>query len=227
MDRIEKLKHLREEERHEIGWIAHRLGWFLGAESFLLTAAIMSHSDDYQWWYGTAATFALGLFGVVLARRAHLAVNAAQRVLHGWLVLEHQLCPKKDQDAEHSWGYWYRLPRPLHLTGDYRQDLLHSVASKYHLTLPMSVVYAWILVFCLAVIHSASKMPYELTFTVKGLKIVFVGVALLILVLSGIIIEIYFWEDSTSVRVGGDQLRSDNMPSVEATSQRDTQKECR
>src|SRR3712207_502453 len=36
------LKWSREEERHEIDWIGHRLGWMLISQSFLITAAIYS-----------------------------------------------------------------------------------------------------------------------------------------------------------------------------------------
>lgn len=212
-EKLEQLRNLREEERHEIGWIAHRLGWFLAVESFLLTAAIMSHSHDYEWWYGTVATLVLGLFGVVLAARAHLAVKAAQAVINGWLVLEHDLCPKDDQDSRRDWGYYRRLPRPVHLAGDYKKDFLHTVAVKYHLKLPMAVVYAWIFVFAVAVVHSASTMPACLIFTPTDPQVVFVSLAAALLECAILGLLVYFRRDSTSVRKGSDELRThDKLP---------------
>lgn len=225
MDRTDKLKYLREEERHEIAWIGHRLGWFLAAESFLLTAAVMSHSGDYQWWYGTAATLALGLFGVVLALRAHLAIRAAQEVVHAWLLLEQRLCPESEQASKDDWGYWVRLPRPMHRGGDFSKDLLHTVAAKYHLSVPMAVVYVWILVSCLAIVHSASVMPSLLVFTPTEAQLKFVAMALLLLLVFGIGVWCAFRQDGLSVGQGGKELRAHRKLADRATPRPDAKAE--
>ena len=75
------LKWSREEERHEIGWIGHRLGWMLICQSFLITAAIVAQSTDYEWWYGFAVSSILGVIGVWLSLRGILAIRAAQTVI--------------------------------------------------------------------------------------------------------------------------------------------------
>lgn len=47
-EKVMRYMYTREEERHEIGWISNRLSWLLICQSFLITAAIMSQSNNYE-----------------------------------------------------------------------------------------------------------------------------------------------------------------------------------
>jgi|LakMenEpi03Aug12_release.lakeMendotaPanAssembly.Ray.scaffolds.fasta_scaffold164445_3 hypothetical protein len=142
---FEKLCFLREEERHEVSWIGHRMGWLLLAQSFLMTAAIMAQSNDYPWWTGTASTFILGCLGTWLAIRGGLAINAAQDVIHAWLKRERQVvqaCPELMR---------LRLSRPLHQPVTNSEDHLHDVAIKFHTRSMLPMVFTWLLLYAVAI----------------------------------------------------------------------------
>lgn len=151
------MQFLRAEERHEIEWISHRLGWFLTCEAFLLTAAVVAQSGDYQPWFGPAATLLLGSFGIFLAFRGLLAVESAHAVLTAWLLLERKLAEKSSDDYD-DYRCWYRIPRPLHLQRPLAEDVLHTAASSFHRQLPIAVIILWIALFGLAVIYALARM---------------------------------------------------------------------
>jgi hypothetical protein len=155
---ISRLQFLRAEERHEIEWISHRLGWLLTCEAFLLTAAVVAQSGDYQPWFGPAATLLLGSFGIFLAFRGLLAVESAHAVLTAWLLLERKLAEMSNDDYYDNYRYWYRIPRPFHLQRPLSEDVLHTAASSFHRQLPLAVIILWAAIFGLSVIYALARM---------------------------------------------------------------------
>lgn len=138
-EKLNYLRFLREEDRHEITWINHRLGWMRVSQSFLMTAAITAQSTNYAWWWGMPATFILGTVGVWLALRGALAVRCAVAVSEAWLMAETKFCERKPGGP--------RIPRAMALTGIAKDDHLHGVACKLHLNMHVPLVFAWFLLF--------------------------------------------------------------------------------
>ena len=137
-----QLRWLRDEERHEIAWVGHRLGWMLLAQSFLITAAIMGQSKAYPWWCGTVVTFILGCLGTWLSIRSGLAIKAAQSVTHAWLMREQHLCMTRNPELR-----TYRLFRPMHEGRPLEEDRLHTVAIKLHTGIHIAFIVTWIALF--------------------------------------------------------------------------------
>ncbi len=166
---VEQLHWLREEERHEISWIDHRLQWMLLSQSFLMTAAITAQSNEYPWWCGAVVTFILGFLGSWLALRGGLAIRAAQAVIQAWLRREQELCAAANNKTvlRH-----FRLNRPMHQGEPLTNDSLHSVAVKLHEWMHPVFVTAWLLLFlsaCAVGLHQKAINPQ----TVSNAPIIF------------------------------------------------------
>ena len=150
-DALEQLRWAREEERHEIAWIGHRMGWVLLAQSFLITAAIMAQSKDYPWWCGSVVAFILGCLGAWLAIRGNLAIRAAQVVIASWLRREQLVCLK------HGGLTPYRLHRPVHKGEPSEKDPLHNVSVKFHAKMVWPIIVTWVLLFLVALFISLNR----------------------------------------------------------------------
>jgi hypothetical protein len=155
-DYEQALQWSREEERHEVTWIGHRLGWILISQSFLLTAAIMVQSGDYKpWWFGCIATGILGMLGVWLSLRGILAIRAAQIIIdEGWLSQESYICQLANVEQTTSLDDLYRIPRFAHQKyGNLEKDILHQQAIKLHINIGWAFVYVWVAIYSLGIIR--------------------------------------------------------------------------
>jgi hypothetical protein len=177
--KIKTLEYLRSEERHEITHISNRMGWFLTTESFLISAAIMSQSDDYPNYYGFIATLVLATFGCYLAMRTKLAVDAAQTIIDSWLIYEKKLLEEEDIDDPNCPYYWLRLPRGLHsakkkknrkdrsqnqkiedkdaCNDEKTEDMLHVNAIKLHTQLPYGMMLVWIAIVLVSLANACYR----------------------------------------------------------------------
>lgn len=171
------LKWSREEERHEIGWIGHRLGWMLICQSFLITAAIVAQSNNYDWWYGFAVSSILGVIGVWLSLRGILAIRAAQIVIdNGWLANVRKLFKVAGQDLE-----WYRINRDLYVDGtSLKDDCLHREAIRLHLRIGWMFIVAWVAIFILGFITSLTRGFPSWKITVSPWTFIFIGLGILV-----------------------------------------------
>ena len=152
-----KLKWSREEERHEITWIAHRLGWMLICQSFLINAAIISQSDSYPWWFGFISSIVLGILGVWMSIRSILSVKAAQAIINeGWIHKAQCIFDKANGELDD-----YRLHRVAHQPkANLNNDPFHAESVKLHLNVGWFFVFTWIAIFIIGFFRSfTSKFP--------------------------------------------------------------------
>jgi hypothetical protein len=154
---LEQLRWSRDEERHEVTWIGHRMGWVLLAQSFLMTAAIMSQSNDYPWWHGTVVTLILGCLGIWLAISGGLAVRAAQSVIRAWLQREREICKTNKAFVT------LRLNRQLHHKELGETDHLHDVAIRFHTLMMYPLIAAWSLLYIVSVCSGLSRLSDDST----------------------------------------------------------------
>jgi len=170
IDDLEKaLKWSREEERHEISWIGHRLGWLLVSQSFLITAAVVSQSDDFSWWYGIVISIVLGKLGIWLSFRGLIAIKAAQIVINeGWLKNAANIYSKSGDKLK-----YLTIRRNLHLSKNSQQsiqgDVFHNEAIKLHLNIGWAFIIVWIIIALLGVVsgfarsgHVSIRPTYEI-----------------------------------------------------------------
>lgn len=151
------LRWSREEERHEIAWIGHRLGWLLVSQSFLIATAVLSQSDDFSWWYGIVISIVLGKLGIWLSFRGLIAIKAAQIIIdEGWL---------KKAGSIYSANKYIRknltIPRKLHVSNNCQQvvidDDFHKEAIKLHLNVGWAFIFVWIIIMMLSVVSALSR----------------------------------------------------------------------
>lgn len=158
-DYEQALQWSREEERHEVTWIGHRLGWILVSQSFLLTAAIMAQSEEYPWWHGSIATGILGIFGVWLSLRGILAIKAAQIIIdEGWLAQECYICKLADEEGITKLNDLLRIPRLLQQKPEnLKKDILHLQAIKLHINIGWAFVSVWVAIYSLGIVLGAVR----------------------------------------------------------------------
>lgn len=170
------LRWSREEERHEINWIGHRLGWMLICQSFLITASIVAQSNNYEWWYGFAVSSILGVIGVWLSLRGILAIRAAQAVIdNGWLARVRDLFKSAGKELD-----WYRINRELykHET-PLEKDCLHQEAVKLHLNIGWMFIVAWAAIFILGFITSFTHAFPDWRIKISPMGLIITGLAIL------------------------------------------------
>lgn len=160
------LRWSREEERHEIGWIGHRLGWLLVSQSFLISAVVVTHANSYRWWYGIVVAILLGMLGIWLSTRSLFAIQAAQTIIdRGWLSKASQIYKQAGSSLDYT-----RINRPLHSIGyedkNTPHDVLHIEALKLHMNIGWAFLLVWIVIVMIGIVNgivSSGKFMYLLT----------------------------------------------------------------
>jgi hypothetical protein len=96
---LSRLRHYREEDRHECNLINARMGWLITGQSFLITAfAITANNSDA--WFRMGSTIALFVTAEYFARKLSCALLQAELVIYDWHAKEAELAAEVSRVAD-------------------------------------------------------------------------------------------------------------------------------
>ncbi|MFN6399000.1 MAG: hypothetical protein ACK449_03810 [Planctomycetota bacterium] len=98
---LSRLKHYREEDRHECNLINARMSWLINGQSFLIGAYVIA-ANNSDIWFRVGITVCLLVIAEYFARKLSKAISQADSVIDEWHVKEARLQEevKSVQDIE-------------------------------------------------------------------------------------------------------------------------------
>ena len=84
---LSRLKHYREEDRHECNLINARMSWLINGQSFLIGAYVIA-ANNSDVWFRVGITVCLFVIAEYCARKLSKAITQAESVIDEWHAKE-------------------------------------------------------------------------------------------------------------------------------------------